>query len=154
MRDGPPRALSAGWPQPTNGAHAAHRLHRKIQRRAQGTRTGRAGASRSIAAMTIVIDPAPSVPDAPRDLPRDRGTELSSRESSGGRLRIRAARFPAHKTLEEFDFTFQRSVKKTVIEHLGQLDFLHGKQNVILLGSPDPVSHCPLRVRHLKPLQP
>jgi len=38
-------------------------------------------------------------------------TEISSRESSGGRLRIRAARFPSHKTLEEFDFTFQRSVK-------------------------------------------
>src|SRR5580693_8425798 len=63
-------------------------------------------------------------------------TEISSRESSGGRLRIRAARFPQHKTLEEFDFTFQRSVKKTVIEHLGQLDFLHAKQNVILLGPP------------------
>src|SRR6266550_4307111 len=63
-------------------------------------------------------------------------TELSSRESSGGRLRIRAARFPAHKTLEEFDFTFQRSVKKQVIEHLGQLDFLHGKENVVLLGPP------------------
>src|SRR5438309_10487736 len=63
-------------------------------------------------------------------------TEVSSRESSGGRLRIRAARFPAHKTLEEFDFTFQRSVKKQVIEHLGQLDFLHAKMNVILLGPP------------------
>src|SRR5947209_17972912 len=63
-------------------------------------------------------------------------TELSSRESSGGRLRIRAARFPAHKTLEEFDFIFQRSVRKQVIEHLGQLDFLHAKQNVILLGPP------------------
>jgi DNA replication protein DnaC len=63
-------------------------------------------------------------------------TELSSRESSGGRLRIRAARFPAHKTLEEFDFTFQRSVKKQVIEHLGQLDFLHGRENVIMLGPP------------------
>src|SRR5436305_7277940 len=63
-------------------------------------------------------------------------TEVSSRESSGGRLRIRAARFPAHKTLEEFDFTFQRSVKKTVIEHLGQLDFLHARENVILLGPP------------------
>jgi DNA replication protein DnaC len=63
-------------------------------------------------------------------------TEISSRESSGGRLRIRAARFPAHKTLEEFDFTFQRSVKKTVIEHLGQLDFLHAKENVLLLGPP------------------
>src|SRR5881227_2671017 len=63
-------------------------------------------------------------------------TELSSRESSGGRMRIRSARFPAHKTLEEFDFTFQRSVKKQVIEHLGQLDFLHARQNVILLGPP------------------
>jgi IstB-like ATP binding protein len=75
-------------------------------------------------------------------------TELSSRESSGGRLRIRAARFPAHKTLEEFDFTFQRSVKKQVIEHLGQLDFLHAKQNVILLGPPDHLSHCPPDLRH------
>jgi DNA replication protein DnaC len=63
-------------------------------------------------------------------------TELSSRESSGGQLRIRAARFPSHKTLEEFDFTFQRSVKKQVVEHLGQLDFLHGKENVVLLGPP------------------
>jgi DNA replication protein DnaC len=62
-------------------------------------------------------------------------TEISSRESSGGRSRIRA-RFPAHKTLEEFDFTFQRSVRKQVIKHLGQLDFLHAKQNVILLGAP------------------
>ena len=45
-------------------------------------------------------------------------------------------RFPSLKTLEEFDFTFQRSVKKQVIEHLGQLDFLHGKENVVLLGPP------------------
>jgi hypothetical protein len=33
-------------------------------------------------------------------------------------------------------------VKKTVIEHLGQLDFLHAKENVILLGPPGLVSHC------------
>src|SRR5277367_381335 len=63
-------------------------------------------------------------------------TELSSRESHGGENRIKAARFPARKTLEEFDFTFQRSVKKQVIEHLGQLDFLHAKENVVLLGPP------------------
>ena len=62
--------------------------------------------------------------------------EVSSRESHGGENRIKAARFPSRKTLEEFDFTFQRSVKKQVIEHLGQLDFLHAKQNVILLGPP------------------
>ena len=38
-------------------------------------------------------------------------TEVASRESHGGETRIKAARFPARKTLEEFDFTFQRSVK-------------------------------------------
>ncbi len=63
-------------------------------------------------------------------------TEVSAREAHGGQARITAARFPAHKSLEEFDFTFQRPVKKTVIEHLGQLDFLHARENVILLGPP------------------
>jgi DNA replication protein DnaC len=64
------------------------------------------------------------------------GTEVAARDSHGGEARIKAARFPARKTLEEFDFTFQRSVKKTVIEHLGQLDFLHARENVLLLGPP------------------
>jgi DNA replication protein DnaC len=63
-------------------------------------------------------------------------TEVASRESHGGEARIKQARFPARKTLEEFDFTFQRSVKKAVVEHLGQLDFLHAKDNVVLLGPP------------------
>ena len=63
-------------------------------------------------------------------------TEHSSREAHGGEGRIKAARFPARKTLEEFDFTFQQSVKKTLIQHLGQLDFLHGRENVVLLGPP------------------
>ena len=63
-------------------------------------------------------------------------TEVASRDSHGGEGRIKAARFPARKTLEEFDSTFQRSVKKTVVEHLGQLDFLHAKDTVILLGPP------------------
>src|SRR5213080_2989733 len=64
------------------------------------------------------------------------GAEVSARQSHGGEGRIKAARFPARKTLEEFDFTFQRSVKRTVVEHLGQLDFLHAKENVVLLGPP------------------
>src|ERR1700728_203192 len=63
-------------------------------------------------------------------------TEVSVRDSHGGENRIKAARFPARKTLEEFDFAFQHSIKKQVIEHLGQLDFLHAKENVILLGPP------------------
>ena len=63
-------------------------------------------------------------------------TEVSSRESHGGEGRIKAARFPARKTLEEFDFTFQRSIKRQVVEHLGQLDFLNAKENLVLLGPP------------------
>jgi DNA replication protein DnaC len=62
--------------------------------------------------------------------------EIAHRHQRRIAQNIRRAGFPFLKTLEEFDFTFQRSVKKTVIEHLGQLDFLHGKENVILLGPP------------------
>jgi DNA replication protein DnaC len=63
-------------------------------------------------------------------------TEVGARDAHGGESRIKAARFPARKTLEEFDFTFQRSVKKTVIEHLGQLDFVAERSNVLALGPP------------------
>jgi DNA replication protein DnaC len=62
--------------------------------------------------------------------------EHASREAHDGEGRIKAARFPGRKTLEEFDFTFQHSVKRTLIQHLGQLDFLHGRENVVLLGPP------------------
>ena len=63
-------------------------------------------------------------------------TEQASRDAHGGDARIKAARFPARKTLEEFDFSFQRSIKKTLVLHLGQLDFLHARENIVLLGPP------------------
>jgi DNA replication protein DnaC len=63
-------------------------------------------------------------------------TEVASRDAYGGEARIKQARFPARKTLEEFDFSFQRSVQKTLVLHLGQLDFLTAKDNVVLLGPP------------------
>src|SRR5437763_16182663 len=64
-------------------------------------------------------------------------TETQARDAHGGEARIKAARFPARKTLGEFDLNFQRSVKKQVIEQLGQLDFMTAKEKVILPGSPD-----------------
>jgi DNA replication protein DnaC len=75
-------------------------------------------------------------------------TEVDSRDSHGGQARIKAARFPARKTLEEFDFAFQTSIRREQVLHLGQLDFLAGKENVVLLGPPAPGSHCPPRCRH------
>jgi hypothetical protein len=62
--------------------------------------------------------------------------KTDSRDSHGGQARIKAARFPARKTLEEFDFAFQASVPRNAVLHLGQLDFLAGKENVVLLGPP------------------
>src|ERR687892_1042869 len=63
-------------------------------------------------------------------------TEIDSRDSHGGQARIKAARFPARKTLEEFDFAFQSSIRPDTILHLGQLDFLAGRENIVLLGPP------------------
>jgi DNA replication protein DnaC len=50
-------------------------------------------------------------------------TEVDSRDSHGGQGRIKAARFPARKTLEEFDFTFQTSLRPETVLHLGRLTF-------------------------------
>src|ERR1700730_11624373 len=62
--------------------------------------------------------------------------EVASRQDHGGENRIRAARFPARKSLEDFDFDHQRSLKRDVIAHLGTLDFIDGKANVVFLGPP------------------
>jgi DNA replication protein DnaC len=62
--------------------------------------------------------------------------EVSARESHGGEGRIRAARFPARKSLEEFDFEHARGLKRDVIAHLGTLDFVTARENVVFLGPP------------------
>ena len=62
--------------------------------------------------------------------------EVSARESHGGEGRIRAARFPARKSLEEFDFDHARGLKRDLIAHLGTLDFVTARENVVFLGPP------------------
>jgi DNA replication protein DnaC len=60
--------------------------------------------------------------------------EVAARDSHGGEGRIRAARFPARKSLEEFDFDHSRGLKRDLIAHLGTLDFVTAKENVLLLA--------------------
>src|SRR5277367_4680121 len=62
--------------------------------------------------------------------------EVSARESHGGEGRIRSARFPSRKSLEEFDFDHARGLKRDLIAHLGTLDFVVAKDNVVFLGPP------------------
>jgi DNA replication protein DnaC len=62
--------------------------------------------------------------------------EVAAREAHGGEGRIRAARFPARKSLEEFDYDHARGLKREVIAHLGTLDFVVARDNVVFLGPP------------------
>ena len=49
---------------------------------------------------------------------------------------MRASRLPAVKTLAQFDFAFQPSLKREQIESLHELGFLTRQENVVLLGPP------------------
>ena len=49
---------------------------------------------------------------------------------------MRSSRLPAVKTLGEFDFAFQPSIKREQIESLHELGFVDRAENVILLGPP------------------
>jgi DNA replication protein DnaC len=62
--------------------------------------------------------------------------EVSARESHGGEARVRAARFPAIKTLEELDVTQLRGMTRQQLAHLGTLDFIAAKDNAVFLGPP------------------
>ena len=62
--------------------------------------------------------------------------EVSSRESSGAGLRIRAAGFPGRKAIEEFNFDHQPTLGRDTIAHLSTSQFIGKAQNVVLLGPP------------------
>ena len=49
---------------------------------------------------------------------------------------MRSSRLPAVKTLDQFDFAFQPSIKREQVESLHELGFLDRQENVILLGPP------------------
>jgi DNA replication protein DnaC len=62
--------------------------------------------------------------------------EVSARDASGGRIRIRSAGFPSRKTLEDFVFDHQPALKRDQILHLAGGSFLEHARNVVLLGPP------------------
>ena len=63
-------------------------------------------------------------------------TEWAGRHQKGLESRLRQARLPWLKTLEQFDFGFQPSVDRRVIRELAGLAFVERAENVILLGPP------------------
>ena len=62
--------------------------------------------------------------------------EVAARNASGAELRIRAAGFPARKTLDEFVFDHQPGIRRTDIAPLAAGHYLTEARNVVLLGPP------------------
>jgi DNA replication protein DnaC len=61
--------------------------------------------------------------------------ELIERERKAGERRLKAARFPAYKTLDEFDFAARPSVNKPLLLELARGDYLDQRQNVLFVGN-------------------
>lgn len=62
--------------------------------------------------------------------------EIAGREATQRQRRLKAARFPAWRTLDEFDFSFQTSVSQQTMRDLATLEFVRNRENLILLGPP------------------
>lgn len=64
------------------------------------------------------------------------GAQIALRNNRRLEAAMRSSRLPAVKTLEEFDFTFQPSLRREQIDSLHELDFVRRKENVVFLGPP------------------
>ena len=62
--------------------------------------------------------------------------EVAGREETRRQRRLKAARFPSLRTLQDFDFSFQTSVSQQTIWDLASLEFVKARENLILLGPP------------------
>ena len=62
--------------------------------------------------------------------------ELIDREKRAAERRLKAARFPTYKTLENFDFAAQPSVNKTLVGELLRCLWIEQHENVLLVGNP------------------
>ena len=62
--------------------------------------------------------------------------EIAATEQRRLDVRLRFASFPAHKTLEQFDFDAQPTLDRRLVEELATLRFVQEKANLLLIGPP------------------
>lgn len=64
-------------------------------------------------------------------------TESNSRQENQNRRRLKAAGFPFHKTLDEFDFSWLNpSVSSVFIQELASCKFIDDRKNIVMIGNP------------------
>ncbi len=64
------------------------------------------------------------------------GKEVECREDRRVKTLLSSSGLPVGKSLNEFDFRFQRSVEKDRIDLLATCEFIRRKENLLLLGPP------------------
>jgi len=64
------------------------------------------------------------------------GAQITLRNNRRLQAAMRSSRLPVVKTLEDFDFSFQPSIKREQIDSLHELGFLERKENVVFFGPP------------------
>jgi len=62
--------------------------------------------------------------------------ELLERERKAAERRLKAARFPTYKTLEDFDFKSQSSINRPLVSELMRGEYIDKKENVLFVGNP------------------
>ena len=62
--------------------------------------------------------------------------EVNNRRDNSYKKRYIKAKLPAHKTVEDFDFSFQPSLNKKQINDALTCQFIKEKRNVIFIGNP------------------
>lgn len=62
--------------------------------------------------------------------------ETNNRANNGYKKRYSKAKLPSHKTLEDFDFAFQPSIDKKLINDCATCNFIREKKNIVFIGNP------------------
>jgi len=62
--------------------------------------------------------------------------ETANRKGNQITRRIRAARFPLSKTLDEFQFTALPHVKEALVRELATGEFIKRRENIVMIGNP------------------
>lgn len=62
--------------------------------------------------------------------------EDNNRRDNGYKKRYSKAKIPSYKTIEEFDFTYQPSIDKKMINDCLTCNFIREKRNIVFIGNP------------------
>ena len=62
--------------------------------------------------------------------------ETNNRINNSYKKRYARAKLPSHKTLEDFDFSFQPSIDKKIINDCATCNFIREKKNIVFIGNP------------------